>query len=140
MSSSDATGPRAYATSSDLKEALSVTIRTIPKPDQSALQWANDEAGYLGSHGAKILVPPIEITINKKPWVKLESLLHRSSSDGRSYAAKNEQYFAKQGSDLIVEVIVMGREANFNASNRQGIEELLSSFNSDMKAAVFPAE
>lgn len=127
-------GPKAYATSADFKEALSVTIRTISKPEQSALQWANDEAEYLESQGVKILIPPIEITVNKKPWVKLETLLSKTGRDGETGTARNEQYFAKQGSDLIVEVIVMGREANFNAANRQGIEELLSSFNSEAKA------
>jgi len=130
---SEFSGVNTFFTSSDPKEALMVLIRTISVPHQSALEWANDEADGIKSKGAKILVSPVEIVVNKKSWIKLESLLYNKSADGRTGTSKSEQYFAKQGSDLLVEVSVFGGEINFNASNRQGIEELLSSFNSDAK-------
>ena len=111
----EVSGNNAYLTSNDPKELLMVLIRTILVPHHSALEWANDKAENLKLKEAKILVSPVEIAVNKKSWVKLETLVYHKSADGRIGTFKSEQYFAKQGSDLVVEVKVRGREMNFNA-------------------------
>lgn len=120
-------GFRSYFTSGNPSEALMVMIRVIDVPDQSALQWANDEADHLKSEGMKILVPPVETDIGQRTWVKLETRVLVQGPGGLLGTSRSEQYFTKEGKTSLVEVNVMGREANFNDTNRKQIIDLLSS-------------
>ena len=125
--SSAGTGHTAYLTNSDRAQALVVLIRAFRVPDQTALEWAHDEARHLISQGMEVVRMPQEVTINQRAWAEMASLVRLKTPDGGTGTSLNEQYFSKQGPVTMIEIGVMGKEQNFNDQNRKEIEEMLFS-------------
>lgn len=123
---------RAYVTSDKPSQALMVVYREIWIPNQTALQWAQDEAkarsmddqGLSMGMEVKKVTSPQPVGLDNFDWFVLEVVI--GSSD--NIVLKSQQYYAKIDDDYIIEVVVGGSPELFESAVEKEIIDYLSSF------------
>lgn len=128
-------GPRgelSFVTSKDPTRGLKGYIRSFYAPQQTAREWAIDEAKQLGSQGLQIVAQPTERQAGNSTWVGLvwEQTM---PVGGTTLLMRGEQYYLK-GKQAMIEIFLAGPKELFEHLDRREIDEFFSSAGFDTRS------
>lgn len=126
--------PRVYFTGDKPGQIFRVAFREIYVPNQTALQWAQDEAKSIENTRPnkfleiKKVTSPLPIGLDNFSWVVLEWEALGSNKKLDTQLLKGQQYYAKIDSNSIIEVVVLGPAKLFEMAGNKEIIDYLSNF------------
>lgn len=128
-------GPRgelSFVTNKDPSRGLKGYIRSFYVPQQTAWEWAIDEAKQLESHGLRIATQPTQRQMGDSTWV---SLVWEQSMPvgGTMLLMRGEQYYLK-GQHTMIEIFLAGPKDLFERVERQEIDRFLFSAGFDTRS------
>jgi hypothetical protein len=125
-------GELSFVTSKDPTRGLKGYIRSFYAPQQTAREWAIDEAKQLESQGLQIVAQPTERQAGNSTWVGLvwEQTM---PVGGTTLLMRGEQYYLK-GKQAMIEIFLAGPKDLFEHLDRREIDEFFSSAGFDTRS------